>query len=120
MSLSFIMPVGFADILRQAAHQSCNLIDKKSRYSFAVNLFHVFSKCDFHLFVKTILNRSNFEPLPTRFEIFISVNYASLKFLDRLGNFSPSLGKLTNSSNQNVFKETRKNSGENITCLLKS
>ena len=83
---------------RGLAHNVCNINVRQADSSFIPFAFHNFSKYDYHMFFKRLVDlkkdKVKFEIIPKTNEEYITVKYGCIRFIDSYRFLSESLDKL--------------------------
>ena len=93
---------------RGVAHSTCNINVTQKQSNFIPSLFHNFSKYDWHMFFKKLVDKKKdkveIEIIPETNEEYISVIYGCIRFIDSYQFLSSSLGSLVKTLVDNSHK----------------
>ena len=97
---------------RGPAHNTCNINVKQKDSNFIPFAFHNFSNYDCHMFFKRLVDlkkdKVKFKIIPKTNEVYISVKYGCIRFIDSYRFLSESLDKLVKNLDENDFKILKK------------
>ena len=102
---------------RGPAHSKCNINVTQDQSNFIPFIFHNFSNYDWHMFFKKLVDKKNdkvkFDIIPKTNELYISVTYGCVRFIDSYRFLSSGLDSLVktivDNSNKNIRKLEKRN-----------
>ena len=93
------------------AHSNCNINVTHKQRIFIPFIFHTFSNCDCHMFLKNLVFKNdqvNFDIILQTNEKYISVTFGCFRFIDSYSCLSISLDGLVKNLNEGDFKFLKK------------